>query len=281
MCIAVFVWQAHPVYEFMVLLNRDEYHNRATKPAGWWWEGGDIVGGRDEVGGGTWLACSKHGKVAFLTNFLEFHTLPDAKTRGDLPLRYLQSKKGAMEFAEELAKEGHEYNGFNLIMVELAGTKNKSSSSKMVYLTNRPKGGAVSIQEIPPGIHVLSNSKLDSPWPKAERLKLNFKDLLNKYGEEEVDEDDDDILIKEMVTKLMRDTVKVDDEIKLPHICSLDWEFSLSSIFVGVDTPLGWYGTRSTSGVTIKRSGEASFYEIYLEKDKTWKEQTINYHLIM
>lgn len=83
----------------------------------------------------------------------------------------VQSKKGAKEFAEELAKEGHEYNGFNLMMVELddhqtAGTKNKSSS-KMVYVTNWPKGGAVSIQEIPPGIHVLSNSKLDSPWPKV------------------------------------------------------------------------------------------------------------------
>ncbi|KAM7517374.1 hypothetical protein LguiA_006957 [Lonicera macranthoides] len=277
MCIAAFVWQAHPLYPFILLLNRDEYHNRPTKPAGWWWEGGDIVGGRDEVAGGTWFACSTHGRVAFLTNILELQTLPDAKSRGELPLRFLKSKKGAKEFGEELAKEGHEYNGFNLMMVELdhqTGTKNKSSS-KMVYVTNRPKGGAVSIQEIPPGIHVLSNSKLDSPWPKAQRLKLNFRDVLNKYGTDQ----EDDISLKEMVAKLMRDTVKVEDASNLPHICSLDWEFGLSSIFVHVDTPLGCYGTRSTSGLSIRGNGEVSLYEIYLERDETWKEQTINYRI--
>lgn len=28
MCIAVFIWQAHPLYPFFLLLNRDEYHTR-------------------------------------------------------------------------------------------------------------------------------------------------------------------------------------------------------------------------------------------------------------
>lgn len=28
MCIAVFMWQAHSMYPFLLLLNRDEYHNR-------------------------------------------------------------------------------------------------------------------------------------------------------------------------------------------------------------------------------------------------------------
>lgn len=89
MCIAAFMWQAHPLYPFLLLLNRDEYHNRPTKPVGWW-EGGEIIGGKDQVAGGTWLACSKHGRVAFLTNVLELHTLPEAKSRGDLPIRFLE-----------------------------------------------------------------------------------------------------------------------------------------------------------------------------------------------
>lgn len=62
---------------------------RPTKPLGWW-EGGEILGGRDEVGGGTWLACSKKGKVAFVTNVLELHPLPEAKSRGELPVRFLK-----------------------------------------------------------------------------------------------------------------------------------------------------------------------------------------------
>lgn len=114
MCIAVFMWQAHPLYPFLLLLNRDEYHNRQvpqkiiknrkyvetieiyfvvfvrpTKPVGWW-EGGEMLGGKDEVAGGTWLACSKHGRVGFLTNVLELHTLPEAKSRGDLVIRFLE-----------------------------------------------------------------------------------------------------------------------------------------------------------------------------------------------
>lgn len=55
-----------------------------------WWEEGEIVGGRDEVAGGTWLACSRGGRVALLTNVLELHTLPEAKSRGDLPVLFLQ-----------------------------------------------------------------------------------------------------------------------------------------------------------------------------------------------
>ncbi|KAL2895180.1 Transport and Golgi organization 2-like protein [Bienertia sinuspersici] len=261
MCIAAFAWQAFSVHPFVLLLNRDEYHNRPTKPLGWW-EGGEILGGRDEVGGGTWLACSKKGKVAFVTNVLELHTLPEAKSRGELPVRFLKGKQSPREYAEMLAKEAEEYNGFNLIVADL-------SSKSMIYITNRANGESVRIQEVPPGLHVLSNAKLDSPWPKAERLALKFKKMMYKFGESEI------IPVKDMVNKLMRDTKKA-DESRLPHICQLEWEFSLSSIFVKADTSEGYYGTRSTAAITVSGNGEVSFYETYLEKEM-WKEQIINY----
>jgi uncharacterized protein with NRDE domain len=260
------------VYPLILLLNRDEYHDRETKAAGWWWEDEEIIGGKDEVGGGTWMACSKtKARLSFLTNFLELNPSSQAYTRGVLPLRFLQSNKEPKEFAQELAREGHLYNGFNLMI---------ATTTTMLYLTNRPNSGesaSFSIEEVPPGIHVLSNSNFHSPWPKAQHLKLEFKELLTKYVGK--GSDDHHIPIKEFVTRLMRNTVKVNDETKLPHICSPDWEFSLSSIFVNVDTPLGWYGTRSTSGVTIRQNGETMFYETYLERDKTWKEQTINFQM--
>lgn len=72
-----------------------------------------------------------------------------------------------MEFAEELVTEAHQYNGFNLILADL-------SSKKMVYVSNRPKGEPVTIQEVSPGIHVLSNAKLDSPWHKVRILSVQF-----------------------------------------------------------------------------------------------------------
>ncbi|XP_010266185.1 PREDICTED: transport and Golgi organization 2 homolog [Nelumbo nucifera] len=262
MCIAVFVWQDHPLYPFLLLLNRDEYHNRPTKPISWW-EGCKIMGGRDERAGGTWLACTREGKLAFLTNVLELNPVPEAKSRGDLPVRFLESSKSPLEFAEEVAEEADQYNGFNLILTDFC-------SKAMVYISNRPKGKPVSIEVVSPGIHVLSNARLDSPWHKAQRLGQNFKELLCKYGKDEVP-------VKEMVEQLMKDTVKADQN-KLPRIRSLEWEFNTSSIFVEVDTSLGRYGTRSTAAVSAKESGEVSIFERYLEKE-IWKEHSLKFEI--
>ncbi|GFS37649.1 hypothetical protein Acr_00g0053240 [Actinidia rufa] len=127
----------------------------------------------------------------------------------------LLSKKHPKEFAEELTKEADQYNGFNLIITDL-------SSKTMLYITNKPKE-KISIIEVSPGMHVLSNATLDSPWPKAERLRNGFNDLL-------------DVLVK------------------------------------------GHYGTRSTSAVSFKTSGEVNFYERSLEKE-VWKEKTFTYQV--
>lgn len=65
---------------------------------------------------------------------------------------------------------------------------------------------------------------------QAQRLELKFKELLDEYGASE-------IAVKEVVEKLMKDTVKAEEN-RLPGICSLDWEYNQSSIFVDTDTPL-------------------------------------------
>lgn len=262
MCIAVFLWQAHPLYPLILLQNRDEYHSRPTRPLEWW-EGGQVLAGRDELAGGTWLACCRDGRVAFLTNFREVKKLPEAKSRGDLPVRFLQSKKKPAEFAEEVVKEADQYNGFNLILTDIG-------SKTMVYVTNRAKEGDCSVTKVEPGTHVLTNATLDSPWPKAERLGTNFKELLSKNGEKEVP-------MKEMVEKLMMNTVK-DDESMLPHIHPPEWEYPLSSVFVDSDSPLGRYGTRSISALFVKTTGGVDFYERHLENE-LWKEQTLTYQI--
>lgn len=265
MCIGVFIWQAHPVYPFLLLLNRDEYHDRLTKPLEWWEQGdggGDqILGGRDGVAGGTWLASNKHGKIAFLTNVRELHSLPHPNSRGHLPLRFLESEKDPMMFAEEVVREADLYNGFNLIVADIY-------SKNMVYVTNRPKQDTTFIEQVSPGIHVLSNANLDTPWPKAQRLKQHFTDFLNMYS-------DDECPIGEMSKKIMRDTVK-DEKEMLPCIYPPEWEYQLSSIYVDTETPQGQYGTRSTSVVSVETSGEVTFTESRLESS-LWKEKTVSY----
>lgn len=65
---------------------------------------------------------------------------------------------------------------------------------------------------------------------QAARLETNFKVHVDRYGEGEIP-------VKELVEKLMRDKEKAGKS-ELPNICPFEWEFSLSSIFVEVDTPL-------------------------------------------
>ncbi|ONK72594.1 uncharacterized protein A4U43_C04F21030 [Asparagus officinalis] len=265
MCIAAWIWQAHPVYPLLLVLNRDEFHGRPTKAVEWWGEGCEkILGGRDILGGGTWMGCTKSGRLSFLTNVLEPDSIPSAKTRGDLPLRFLQGRMSPLEYAEEISKEADDYNGFNLVMADLC-------TRSMFCVSNRPKGKPVTIQAVSPGLHVLTNANLDAPWHKAERLGKSFKKLLHKHGEEEIS-------ARDMAEKLMTDTMEADLD-RLPNTgCDSEWERQLSSIFVEVDTKLGKYGTRSTAVLSVKENCDASLYERYLEGG-VWKEHTINYHI--
>ncbi|KAD6795647.1 hypothetical protein R6Q59_020462 [Mikania micrantha] len=260
MCISVFLWQAHPLYPFLLLLNRDEYHDRPTEPLKWW-EGGQILGGKDVTGGGTWLASSRYGRVAFVTNVRQVTQISAAKSRGDLPIRFLQSNKTPMEFAEEIRSEADQFNGFNLIIADIV-------SMNMVYVTNRLKGDSCYMTEVAPGVHVLSNACLDTPWPKAQRLEHGFKDLLDEYGVGQIP-------INEMVDKLMGNTVK-DDISMLPNIYTPEFEYQMSSVFVNTVFAERRYGTRSTSALAVKVNGEVFFYEKHLEND-LWKEQTESY----
>jgi len=232
-----------------------------------WWEDDETVGGRDLVGGGTWLGCTRHGRIAFLTNFREQETssLPNAKSRGHLPLRYLQSLKSPAEFAEEIQDELSLYNGFNLVVAHV-------SSRSMIYITNRPRhSDKPVVTQVSPGIHVLSNASLDTPWPKCLRLRQGFKQLL---AENEVGE----FPVKMMVEEVMTNTVK-DQEPQLPHVFPPELEYQLSSIFVDTQRPTGRYGTRSISALSIKSHGEVCFYERHLEDGDSWKEHTQHFAL--
>ena len=63
---------------------------RPTKPVAWWEDSSQILGGRDCLAGGTWLASTRNGRLAFLTNVMEPDQNPNAKSRGELPVRFLE-----------------------------------------------------------------------------------------------------------------------------------------------------------------------------------------------
>lgn len=89
------------------------------------------------------FACGSSGNLILICHFV-----------------HLKGTQSPLECAEEIVKEADQYNGFNLILTDLC-------SKVMIYISNRPKGEPISVQTVPSGLHVISNGKLDSPWPKV------------------------------------------------------------------------------------------------------------------
>lgn len=63
MCILFWTYH-HPKYALVLCSNRDEFADRETLRAHRWKEDDTIIGGKDCVASGTWLAVSTKGKLA-------------------------------------------------------------------------------------------------------------------------------------------------------------------------------------------------------------------------
>lgn len=164
MCLLVVAWKSHPQYRLVVAANRDELHERAAAPLGWWSDDPRVLAGRDLAAGGTWLGVSRSGRFAVITNFrdLERPPAPDAPSRGRLVPDFLTGDEPPDAFAAVVAESADRYAGFNLLV---------GSPGSLHYCSNRAEGRARSLE---PGIYGLSNHSLDTPWPKLVRTRERF-----------------------------------------------------------------------------------------------------------
>ena len=88
MCLLVFAWQTEADMALLVAANRDERMDRPARSLCVLHDRDPrILGGRDELAGGTWLAVNEHGVVAGLTNRPSPGGRdPTKRSRGELPL---------------------------------------------------------------------------------------------------------------------------------------------------------------------------------------------------
>ena len=125
-----------------------------------------VVGGRDEVSGGTWLAVNEHGVCAGLTN----EPLGDAKdpsrrSRGELPLALARHATAASAVTALLsAFHPADYNGSWLLVGD-------RDSLFFVDFTSAGEGTAI---PLPPGIHVLENRALGETSPKVDLVRAGL-----------------------------------------------------------------------------------------------------------
>ena len=163
MCTILIAKRVHPRFPLVLAANRDEFLARASAPPGVLDAANDILGGRDLVGGGTWLGVAKRRFVTAVTNHRN-HRLPDPSraSRGALVMELLRgaSTDGASRTIEASAPAA--YNEANLLF----GTP---QDLRVAYLRDER---APTIVEVPDGLSVLTNGQLGErdAFPKIDRL---------------------------------------------------------------------------------------------------------------
>lgn len=238
MCIAYLALNAHPDWPLFIAANRDEFHDRPARSAGPWPDHPDIIAGLDCKGNGTWLGITHKGRFALITNYREPSTyISPAPSRGDLTRQYLTQTETPGHYAQEVLETGNAYNGFNLIVGDLSAT---------YYVSNRAAQNEP--QPMGPGRYVVSNHLLDSPWPKAERLRL----ALDLFPFERLEQS------LTPVFDILKDNTRPADH-ALPNTgLSLERERLLSSPFIVSPQ----YGTRCSTVIAVHASGRALLSEV-------------------
>ena len=149
MCLVVVAHRASDRYPLVVAANRDEEYARPTRAAEWWEEEG-IIGGRDMLHGGSWLAMSTAGRFAAVTNLRGAVKAAAGPSRGALVSDFVRGDGSAKSYAESVDVDA--YGGFHL----LAGRV----GIDLVQLS-----GAV--RPLDAGIFGLSNAPAEVVWPKV------------------------------------------------------------------------------------------------------------------
>jgi len=235
MCLLLFAYQSHPDYRLILAANRDEFYDRPTRSAAFWNDAPDILAGQDLKAGGTWMGITKTGRFAAITNYREAGlTKENAPSRGDLVKDFLIGKSTPLGYLKTVQEKGRTYNGFNLIIGDV---------KDLFYYSNRDGN----IRTIAPGVHGLSNHLLNTPWPKVYQGKSRLHSLMiqkTRFSQEDI-------------FKVLADRSTPSDE-ELPDTgVGLEWERILSPLFIASDI----YGTRSSSFVSWKYTGEVIFSE--------------------
>jgi len=158
----------------LVADNRDERFDRPEEEAKWWRpeiDGPKIWSPRDLEAGGTWIGWSEYGVFAGLTNRHGHRPDPDRRSRGEVVLEALMYQD-AFEGAKTIADwDAGDINPFHLIVADL-------KRAFLVWHT----GSSIEIEELGPGVHVLTERSLGAAESAREDYVLEQVDRLQREG---------------------------------------------------------------------------------------------------
>jgi uncharacterized protein with NRDE domain len=234
MCLLVFNYDQHPDYSLIFAGNRDEFYERPTAAADYWADAPHVLGGRDLKAGGTWMGITTSGHWAVVTNIREPGAYrEDVQSRGALVADYLRDEPDPRAYLEQVEADADRYNGFNLLL---------GTPSSLYYVSNRESG----IHTVEPGIHGLSNDRLDTPWPKVQRAKRGMQARLQR----------NEATVDSLLALLDDRRLAPDDQLPETGL-GKERERMLSPLFIEGDR----YGTRASTVLLMGRDGTVTFAE--------------------
>lgn len=172
MCTLVILRRPNHRWPLLIAANRDEMADRPWRPPGRHWQDRpEVIGGLDELAGGTWCAINDAGVVAAILN--RINTLgpaPGLRSRGELPLEALDHVEAHGAAAALADLNPRAYRPFNLIVAD----------ARDAYWI-RVRGGdgdaaAVDVLEVPEGYSMITAyDRNDCASPRIRRYLPLFR----------------------------------------------------------------------------------------------------------
>jgi uncharacterized protein with NRDE domain len=226
MCLVLLAYDAHPELWLIVAANRDEFHARPAAPAAFWDDAPEVFAGRDLDKRGTWMGVTRGGRFAALTNVRDPAARREGRSRGQLVRDYLTSQASPEDFGLGLDRPA--FPAFNMVI---------GVGRKLFYLRDdRPEA-----EPVAPGLHGLSNARLDVFWPKVEDGLRGLRAVLDAPASP----------APEAFFRLLAGRYQAPDDL-LPHTgVPVELERQLSAPFIS----LPQYGTRCSTLLLAHRDG--------------------------
>jgi uncharacterized protein with NRDE domain len=161
-CLLIALSGVVPDVPLLIAANRDEMYERPADPITVLRPAQPrILGGRDELAGGTWLAVNEHGVVAGLTNQPTGARDPAKRSRGELPLAFAAYPDAKTAVTEVCARlDPADYNPCWMLV----------GDRHALFSVDLSGGHRVGVEELPPGRYVLENAPLRQPSAKQQRV---------------------------------------------------------------------------------------------------------------
>lgn len=233
MCLILVGINARPGSRVLLLANRDEFRARASAAVAPWAEDAEVLGGRDLVAGGSWLAVRGSGRFAAVTNVRNGPPRPAPRSRGDLVRDYVLGDTNAEAWLAALQPEVEQFAPFNLILGDGGRVLAFDGSTRQVHV-------------LEPGLHAISNGPLDQPWPKMRRVRILAQAALAAQAASNA-----------CLLDVLHDRRAAPDA-QLPDTgFGLERERALSPIFIAETD----YGTRASTLLELKDTGVIELVE--------------------